>query len=63
MLKKTNNQLIVILTTGEHSGTGRHWGGGHLARFSVQPDVLEGCVLEALEEGCLGAGGLAHSLL
>ena len=34
-----------------------------MACFSVQLDVLEGCVLEALEEGCLGAGGLAHCLL
>ena len=51
--KQTNKQLIVILTAGEYSGTGRQWGGGHVARFSVQLDVLEGCVLEALEEGCL----------
>ena len=61
--KQTNKQLIVILTAGEYSGTGRQWGGGHVARFSAQLDVLEGCVLEALEEGCLCAGGLAHSLL
>ena len=31
--------------------------------FSVQLDRLEGCVLEALKEGCPGAGGLAHSSL
>lgn len=61
MVTVSNNELQLLIA-GEYNSIGSQAEGSHLACFSVQLDMLEGCLPEALEEGCLDAGRLADTL-